>query len=380
LNSAIGWATAVGVCVLAATSAAWAQGAAPEQGAAQRPPVVGAKGEGARGEGARSDGARSDGDGAEDATGRTGSGAGDGNEVLVWSAAEIEAAEAHCSVLLRGIDVVAVREAPIREGTACGAAAPMKLLSIGKSPKIVLSPPPTVTCDLIAALYKWLQHDVQALARSHLGAPVVRIDTMSSYSCRNAYGRVNGRLSEHARANALDIRAFATAGGQTIHVAADWGPTGREITAAARAAVTKAPAEKPAAKRTAGGGQVASPGPAPPPQGTQQPAAVLLVPGLAMASPGGGGLALPQPLAQPSSLWQPSLVQPSLAMSPPSRLGGPKAQDTALPSEEKTDFLRAAHRAACRIFGTVLGPEANNAHKNHFHLDMAERKVIVICE
>jgi hypothetical protein len=44
------------------------------------------------------------------------------------------------------------------------------------------------------------------------------------------------------------------------------------------------------------------------------------------------------------------------------------------------DFLRGAHHAACRIFGTVLGPEANRAHRNHFHLDMAERKVIAICE
>ena len=46
----------------------------------------------------------------------------------------------------------------------------------------------------------------------------------------------------------------------------------------------------------------------------------------------------------------------------------------------KSHFLRAAHRAACQIFGTVLGPEANNAHKNHFHVDMAERTRRIICE
>jgi hypothetical protein len=28
----------------------------------------------------------------------------------------------------------------------------------------------------------------------------------------------------------------------------------------------------------------------------------------------------------------------------------------------------------------VLGPEANNWHKNHFHVDMAERPRGVICE
>ena len=47
----------------------------------------------------------------------------------------------------------------------------------------------------------------------------------------------------------------------------------------------------------------------------------------------------------------------------------------------KTDFLRAAHRSACKLFNTVLGPEANNAHLNHFHVDMAERiKNTKICE
>ncbi len=35
------------------------------------------------------------------------------------------------------------------------------------------------------------------------------------------------------------------------------------------------------------------------------------------------------------------------------------------------DTLRALHRAACRIFGTVLGPDANAAHRDHFHFDTA---------
>ena len=43
-------------------------------------------------------------------------------------------------------------------------------------------------------------------------------------------------------------------------------------------------------------------------------------------------------------------------------------------------FLREIHASACKYFGTVLGPEANNAHKNHFHLDMAPRKTTNFCE
>ena len=42
--------------------------------------------------------------------------------------------------------------------------------------------------------------------------------------------------------------------------------------------------------------------------------------------------------------------------------------------DERAAFLRDIHDGACQIFGTVLGPEANDAHKNHFHLDMTERR------
>jgi hypothetical protein len=43
-------------------------------------------------------------------------------------------------------------------------------------------------------------------------------------------------------------------------------------------------------------------------------------------------------------------------------------------------FLRRMHEGACGIFGTVLGPEANEAHRNHLHLDLAARKHSAFCE
>ena len=41
---------------------------------------------------------------------------------------------------------------------------------------------------------------------------------------------------------------------------------------------------------------------------------------------------------------------------------------------QKSAFLHAVHKSACQWFGTVLGPNANAAHKDHFHLDQAPRK------
>src|SRR5262245_32989760 len=93
----------------------------------------------------------------------------------VWSAQDVADGRARCAALLKGLDLVAVPAEPIREGDACGTPAPMQLVSVGSSPQISFSPPAMLTCDMIAALHKWLQNDVQPLARKHLGAPVVTV-------------------------------------------------------------------------------------------------------------------------------------------------------------------------------------------------------------
>lgn len=46
---------------------------------------------------------------------------------------------------------------------------------------------------------------------------------------------------------------------------------------------------------------------------------------------------------------------------------------------EKGAFLRQARDAACQAFGTVLSPEYNAAHRDHFHLDQAARGFGGVC-
>ena len=85
----------------------------------------------------------------------------------------------------------------------------------------------------------------------------------------------------------------------------------------------------------------------------------------------------------------PAGVSTGFGLTQPSRLGGPKPAAVpqapppapAVQPQAKTQFLHAVHRSACKVFGTVLGPEANKAHKNHFHVDLAERiKDTKICD
>jgi site-specific DNA-cytosine methylase len=43
-------------------------------------------------------------------------------------------------------------------------------------------------------------------------------------------------------------------------------------------------------------------------------------------------------------------------------------------------FLRLVQQRACGIFSTVLGPEANDVHRTHLHLDLQDRNSVNVCK
>jgi hypothetical protein len=85
------------------------------------------------------------------------------------------------------------------------------------------------TCSLTAGLY-WWQRRLDEIAQAELRSRVVRIDQLGTYACRNINSAAEGRRSQHATANAIDIAAFHTADGRVISVLKDYGketPEGR---------------------------------------------------------------------------------------------------------------------------------------------------------
>ena len=82
------------------------------------------------------------------------------------------------------------------------------------------------SCPVASALALWEWHVVQPAALEHFGVEVAAIDHFGSYSCRRIYGRSDGRWSEHAAANAVDIAAFRLADGRRISVLRDWDDEG----------------------------------------------------------------------------------------------------------------------------------------------------------
>lgn len=119
-----------------------------------------------------------------------------------------------------------------------------------------------VSCPLAEKFAAWARFGVDRAARQILGASLVRIETMGSYSCRNVAG--SSRRSAHATAEAIDVSAFILSDGRRISLSGNW---------------------------TNG-------------------------------------------------------------------------------SADERRFLRIVHQSACKRLGTVLGPDYNAAHHDHFHLEL----------
>jgi hypothetical protein len=73
---------------------------------------------------------------------------------------------------------------------------------------------------------------------------------------------------------------------------------------------------------------------------------------------------------------------PPLPMPNPDRVSSTssvKRVSVSLDDPERA-FLKSVRDDACGIFGTVLGPGADEAHKSHLHLDMKERRGGSFCQ
>ncbi|MBD1553702.1 extensin family protein [Pseudomonas typographi] len=84
------------------------------------------------------------------------------------------------------------------------------------------------TCPLAVGFALFERHTLQPAAQAVFGQPVVAVEHLGSFACRNVYNRPQGRRSEHATANALDITALRLADGRRISVLQGWAAGGAE--------------------------------------------------------------------------------------------------------------------------------------------------------
>jgi hypothetical protein len=257
-------------------------------------------------------------------------------ETSAWLRAEIEAALMECIQSVAPLTADLVPIAPLRDGE-CGTPGPVLLRGIGSKDRVTLNPPLLINCPMVVALYRWLDEAVQPAAREAFGSPVSTL-IGSSYACRNVYNLPNGHLSQHAFANALDLPMFILADGRKVDFTHGWGPTQRDLMAAAKPKKTSVAAPK-------------------------------VTSGLQKADSG-------------NNVAVTDVVKVSTSQAP--NKGQREGQATAPVVNPATTaeakFLRLVQQRACGIFSTVLGPEANDVHRTHLHLDLQDRNSVNVCK
>jgi hypothetical protein len=81
--------------------------------------------------------------------------------------------------------------------------------------RVSVKPAAVLRCTMASALADWIRNDIAPLAE-RLGSSVSDLDNFDSFECRGRNRIVGAKLSEHGRANALDVRGFKLADGTMV--------------------------------------------------------------------------------------------------------------------------------------------------------------------
>jgi len=142
------------------------------------------------------------------------------------AAAAAPAAPSACQ--LRLAKIAGFQPLPTLVGAGeCGAAdaVQMDTVILADQSKVAVTPPAMMRCPMAEAIAQWLRDDV---APSLKDLPPLRVlDNFASYDCRGRNNVRAAQMSEHGKADALDVRAFRLADGREmgltdINMPQDW--------------------------------------------------------------------------------------------------------------------------------------------------------------
>lgn len=131
---------------------------------------------------------------------------------------ESDTDHAECTKELQSLGVV-FRETPrIDDGNGCGIDKP--IIVSEALPGIKLKPEATLRCPAALALARWMKGSVIPAASVALpeSGGITAINQASAYICRLRNSVEAGKISEHARGNAIDIASFSFEKGEDIAV------------------------------------------------------------------------------------------------------------------------------------------------------------------
>ena len=122
-----------------------------------------------------------------------------------------------CRLALTEAMAIAPSIPDIRGPGGCGGVDLVRLEAVVLPDKrrVALKPAATLRCAMASAVADWIRADMAPLAAS-MGSVITDLDNFDSFECRGRNRVAGAKLSEHGRANALDVRALKLANGQSI--------------------------------------------------------------------------------------------------------------------------------------------------------------------
>jgi hypothetical protein len=122
-----------------------------------------------------------------------------------------------CRLALTETIAIAPSIPDIRGPGGCGGEDLVRLEAIVLPDKrqVAVKPAAILRCKMATAIADWIRTDIAPLA-AKLGSTISDLDNFDSYRCRGRNNVAGALLSEHGRANALDVRGFKLANGRTI--------------------------------------------------------------------------------------------------------------------------------------------------------------------
>jgi hypothetical protein len=140
-----------------------------------------------------------------------------GPQQITADPAAIEAAKHECEAFFKADVAEAEFVDAIAWDNGCLAAAPVSVTAIklANGKRIELKPAAILRCSMALAVANWMR-DALAPAAKKLSSEIDRIDVAASYACRPRNNVLGALLSEHGKANALDIRSLHFANGASF--------------------------------------------------------------------------------------------------------------------------------------------------------------------
>jgi hypothetical protein len=122
-----------------------------------------------------------------------------------------------CRLALTDAIAIAPSIPDIKGPGECGAEDVVRLEAVVLPDKrrVSVIPAAILRCAMASEIAAWIRIDMAPLAMS-LGSVISNLDNLDSFECRGRNGIAGAKMSEHGRANALDVHDLKLANGQTI--------------------------------------------------------------------------------------------------------------------------------------------------------------------